>query len=289
MRESGLGAPQGRAVTRFGVTADAHLIGRAGSQNRAYVERFTEAMRAWRPDFVIDLGDFLYHCGEPKEEHIQALRRHWTLYRSAGCPAYAVLGNHDADWLRQCPDAGPGPLWPAHREATGMPGRFYSFDAGGLHVIVLDGNTPRPPSAGASPDGHQGAFWLDELQMEWLAGDLRAHRGRPKIVFCHQELHYTPPEGSGEGGQVPFPQVGSASSHVDNGWEARRLFSADGEVIACFAGHKHHPRWVVHGGVHYITLAATHRAGSYSQVTLSDSLRIEGFGEQPSCDLPLPA
>ena len=106
-------------------------------------------------------------------------------------------------------------------------------------------------------------------------------------MFCHQELHHTPPEGSGEGGDVPFPPVGKENSYVDNGWQLRDLFKSQGSVAVCFFGHKHRNRWTVYGGVHYITLAATHWGGSYAKVTISDKLSIRGHANQRDYTIPL--
>ena len=63
--------------------------------------------------------------------------------------------------------------------------------------------------------------------------------------------------------------------------------AADGRVLACFFGHKHRNRWTIYGGVHYITLAATHWEGSYAKVTISDRLIVEGAGKQRSYVIPL--
>lgn len=72
----------------------------------------------------------------------------------------------------------------------------------------------------------------------------------------------------------------STWSYVDNGRQVREMLSADGSVVACFAGHKHRNRWTVHGGIHYITLAATHWGGSYAKVTISDKLYVRGHANQ---------
>ena len=65
------------------------------------------------------------------------------------------------------------------------------------------------------------------------------------------------------------------------------FLAAEGKVVACFSGHKHDNRWTVYGNTHYISLAATHRDGSFAKVTLGDKLRIEGVGYQRSYDLEL--
>ena len=175
-------------------------------------------------------------------------------------------------------------------KATGIGGRYYSFDVRGWHFIVLDGNNWRGETAVAEGrDGVAGAYWIDDGQKKWLADDLAANRGKIKVVFSHQELHHTAKEGSPQGGDRPFPAVGKENSYIDNGWVIRQLFEADGRVLVCFAGHKHRNRWMVRGGVHYITLAATHWGGSYAKVTLADKLRIEGVGNQRSYTIAFPS
>ena len=300
-------SPAGPGV-RFGITADAHLQGSQTPGNEAFVRQFHQAMREWQPDFVIDLGDFACQCGEGEttpalhDAQLEGLRRHWAFYSGLSCPAYIAMGNHDVGWLQGGDEAIEAPALYAGApggdaitkrellEGTRMPGRFYSFDARGYHFLVLDGNNWRGPKAvAAGRDGVAGAYWIDDAQKAWVARDLAANRGKPKIVFCHEELHHTPAEGSREGGDRPFPAEGKEASYVDNGWELRELFARDGEVLACFAGHKHRNRWTVHGGVHYITLAATHWEGSFARVSIAGDLRIEGAGQQRTFALPLDA
>jgi hypothetical protein len=166
-----------------------------------------------------------------------------------------------------------------------MPHRYYSFDIKDYHFIVLDANNARGTAA-PGHDGIAGGYYIDDRQMAWLRKDLASHRGKITAVFCHKELHHTPPEGSTEGGDAPFPPVGKEGSYVDNGWQLRELFTAHGSVLVCFAGHKHRNRWTVHGGVHYITLAATHWGGSYAKVTIADKLYIQGHANQRDYTIP---
>jgi len=290
---------------RFGITADAHLMaGKSPPEHVRYLEQFVRAMAEWRPDFVVDVGDFACQAGEGQtspELHaaqLDGLKYAWGLYSRVPCPAYAVMGNHDVGWVKggdepimldqlyERPHGGEDITKAEHLAVTGMPRRYYSFDVNRYHFIVLDGNNWRGATAvAAGHDGVEGAYWIDDAQRDWLALDLEAHRDQCKVVFCHEELHHTPVEGSGEGGDTPFPAVGKENSYVDNGWQIREMPAADGKVAACFFGHKHRNRWTVYGGVHYITLAATHWGGSYAKVTLSDKLRLDGSGNQRSMEL----
>jgi len=296
-----------RRVVRFGMTADAHLMGRASPKHEAHFKRFVEAMVQWRPDFAIDLGDFACQCGGGPttatlhDGQLRGLIHHVSVFARVPCPRYHVMGNHDVGWLRGGdetikpedlygrPHGGEDITKAEFLTHTKMPHRYYAFDVGGVHFIVLDGDNPRDETSGPpAHDGVAGGYAIDAAQKTWLRKDLADHRDQIKVVFSHQELHHTPPSGSSEGGDVPFPPVGKEGSYIGNGWQLREMFQADGKVLVCFAGHKHRNRWTVHGGVHYITLAATHWYGSYAKVTISDRLRIEGVGRQRSYLLPLP-
>ena len=291
---------------RFGLNADPHLLGRRSPGNEAKFKQFVDQMQEFQPAFAIELGDFGCQVAEgqtTREMHdgqLSALRHHVGVFAELNCPRYHVMGNHDVGWLKGgdekiTPDdligrghAGEDITKQEFLDVTGMSHRFYSFDVRGVHFIVLDGNNPPDVSARRGKDGVVGAYWIDTAQQEWLAEDLARHRSRPKIVFCHEELHHTPPEGSGAGGDVPFSPVGKETSYVDNGWQIRRLLAEDGGVVACFFGHKHRNRWTVYDKTHYITLAATHWNASFAAVTIGDHLTIQGFGGQRSYDLPWP-
>ena len=254
-------------------------------------------MGQWKPDFIIDMGDFAIQVAEGgttpelNRGQLENLKRVWGFYSSGPCPAYVVMGNHDVGWIQGGDEvitaddlcagrhAGEDITKQEHLAVTGLEGRYYSFDVNGYHFIVLDGNNDAIVMQDV-PRGHDhgipGSYCIDKKQLAWLADDLAANRDRTKVVFCHEELHFTSPEGSGEGGDVPFSPAGKPHSYVDNGWQVRDLLAADGNVLACFHGHKHHSRWVVYGGVNYITLAAMFARDGYARVTISDELRVEG-------------
>jgi len=296
----------GQSSVRFGLTADCHLMGRRTPGNEAYLRQYVAEMNRWKPDFVVDLGDFACQAGEGQtnrelhDAQLQGLAHHWSVLSEVPCPAYIAMGNHDVGWLRganetikpedlyAAPHGGEDITKDEFLAATRMPRRYYSFDAKGYHFIALDANNAREPTApAAGHDGVAGGYYIDSQQIEWLRTDLASHRGKLTVVFCHQELHHTPPEGSGEGGDVPFPPVGKEGSYVDNGWQLRKIFRDHASVVACFFGHKHRSRWTVYGGVHYITLAATHWGGSYTKVTISDKLIIRGHANQKDYTIPL--
>ena len=306
-----LAAPQEPAGTvrlRFGLNADPHLLGRRAAGNEANFLSFVKAMKTWRPDFAIDLGDFGCQIAEGTttqamhDGQLEALKHHVKVFSQVPCPRYHVIGNHDVGWIRGGEEKitakdligrghpGEDITKQEFLQATGTAHRYYSFDANGIQVIVLDANNGADSAAPKKGhDGVEGGYYVDAVQQRWLRKTLADNRAKPKLVFCHEELHHTPVEGSGQGGDTPFPAVGKEGSYVDNGWQIRQLFAADGKVMACFFGHKHRSRWTVYGGTHYITMAATHWKASFARVTVADRLLIEGVGGQTSYDLPLTA
>ncbi|MBM81661.1 MAG: hypothetical protein CMJ78_13865 [Planctomycetaceae bacterium] len=301
-----LSAADDAAPLKFGLNADPHLLGRRARGNEANFKAFVDQMKQFNPDFAIDLGDFGCQIAEgqtTQEMHdgqLEALKHHVSVFAQVGCPRYHVIGNHDVGWLKGgdeeiTPDdligrghAGEDITKAEFLKATGTPHRYYSFDVRGFHFVVLDGNNPPDSLAPRGKDGIVGGYWIDDTQKAWLEKDLAKNRQKPKIVFCHEELHHTPERGSGQGGDTPFEAVGKQTSYVDNGWEIRKLFAEDGRVLACFFGHKHRNRWTVYDDTNYITLAATHWKCSFAQVEIADTLSIKGFGGQRSYQLPLP-
>ena len=72
-------------VLRFGITADCHLLGRTTPEHEAYLKGFVEVMVEWRPDFVMDVGDFVCQVGSgdtTREMHngqLKGLVHHWSV------------------------------------------------------------------------------------------------------------------------------------------------------------------------------------------------------------------
>jgi len=306
---SGLAATESSVAQvrlRFGLNADPHLLGRRTAGNEANFLDFVKAMKSWRPDFAIDLGDFGCQVAEGTttqamhDGQLEALKHHVQVFSQVPCPRYHVMGNHDVGWIRGGEEkitvkdligrghAGEDITKQEFLQATGTSHRYYSFDVNGIQLIVLDANNaPDSEAPKKGHDGVAGGYYVDAVQQRWLRKTLADNRSKPKLVFCHEELHHTPVEGSGAGGDVPFPPVGKETSYVDNGWKIRQLFADDGKVMACFFGHKHRSRWTVYGGTHYITMAATHWKASFARVTVADQLLIEGVGGQKTYQLPL--
>ena len=296
-----------KPMLRFGLNADPHLQGARPSGRATNFRKFVDRMKTFQPEFAVDLGDFGIQVSEgqtTQEMHdgqIAGLKYHLDVFSQLKCPRYHVMGNHDVGWLKGGDEkitafdligrSHPGEDITKQEflAITKMPHRYFSVDHNGFHLIVLDANNAADESSPPrGKDGLVGGYWIDATQKAWLARDLEKHRKKPKLVFCHEELHHTPEKGSGQGGDTPFPPVGKQNSYVDNGWEIRKLFAEDGRVLACFFGHKHRSRWTVYDDTHYLTMAATHFNASFAEITIADTLEIKGYGGQRSYRLPLP-
>jgi Icc protein len=195
---------------RFGVITDVHQdIMHDGEKRMA---AFAAAMKQTPVDFVIQLGDFCI----PKPEN----ERFRDLFHQIGIPCQHVLGNHDMD----------GGFRPDETvEFYGMPSRYYSFDFGGMHLVVLDGNEP-----GGQQPGYK--RFISDTQLRWLKQDL-ADSQRPTIVFSHQPLNH--------------------ASGVENGESVRQLLQqahtdrSGTRIAGCFSGHFHLNHLEAIDNIHY--------------------------------------
>lgn len=210
----------------MGMIADLHFGLEPTAHER--LEAFMEAMAARRPDSLLQLGDFNFATPES--------RICTELWNTFDGPRYHVLGNHDMDFVTK----------EAVVEAWEMPGRYYSFDLGGIHFVVLDRNNLKTDE-GYVPYGRAN-FYVDAAlrahadpeQLEWLRADLRDTEF-PVVVFVHQGLG-VPEEAAGDPARVAIERI-----------LAERNRDAEGPgVVACFCGHHHLDRYAYKDEIHYV-------------------------------------
>ncbi len=232
-------ASGGNPKLRFGFLTDPHYADEPASGTRYYREsipKMTEAvakMNDAKVDFLIELGDFKDQRQPPTEERtLKYLETVETVFGKFKGPRYHVLGNHDMDSISK-------EQFLARVKNTGIARdrSYYSFDAKGLHFVVLDANFI---SAGAGYN--RGNFdWKDanvpKEELDWLARDL-ASTSKPAIVFVHQQLD------------------GGGDHLVRNAGEVRRTLEAGENVLAVFQGHNHAGDYHLIGRIHYYTLKA---------------------------------
>ena len=263
----------------IGLLADSHVAERVYAirycdQSLAKLADCIGAFVERRVDMVVNLGDAIDEVeggSMGPREHFQAVCR--AIARFDG-PKHLVIGNHDVDCLTKAELIALGRC-----EGT-QP--YYSFDAAGLHFVVLDTNN-YADGADFTPADHPeywGDAWLGRPQLHWLADDLAAAGGRGTVVFAHAGL---------DDRQVD----GRRDPHcVIDGPAAREIFARAGNVRAVFQGHYHTGRSCVQGGISYITLAAMcegpYPQTAYAVVTFfaDGAIAVEGHGRQESIDIP---
>lgn len=153
-----------RNSIKFGVITDLHHDIMHDSLER--LGTFIDAMNHEKPDFIIQVGDFCI----PKNEN-KPLLEVWNKFDG---PKFHVLGNHDTDggFKREQTVA----FWNAQD-------KYYSFDKGSYHFVVLDGNEHNESKS--RPAGY--ARYISAAQLNWLRNDLK-NTNLPTIIFCHQGM-----------------------------------------------------------------------------------------------------
>ncbi len=148
-------------------------------------------------DFMLNVGDLAYFSGELHELETN----HFAMYRAiqGAIPLFPAIGDHD-----EATD-GAGP----YREVFALPEvggeRYYSFDWGPVHVVVLD-------CFGSGPE-----------QVQWVEQDLASTAQPWKIVVVDE-----PPYSSGFHG---------SAMHIRNTYSP--IFVRHG-VSVVFSGDDHH-------------------------------------------------
>jgi len=175
-----------------------------------------------------------------------------------------VLGNWDLYWCNLAQfvasvtygtidhDGGEGVIEDSNNGAK----RYYSFDYGGIHFIVLDTNCD---SDGNHYDGYtvrvpglQGSY-VSALQKTWLAADLAAHSSLPTIVLSHDHLGMNGTQFSAHYRYPGFEEWPTGYASSESADEVRAILEAAGNVLAVISGH-YHPGGVqyVRGGIWYL-------------------------------------
>jgi hypothetical protein len=124
------------------------------------------------PAFGVGNGDIMFDNLELFPDYERAVQR-------MGIPFWQVVGNHDLDFDSPT-DAGSTRTFERH-----FGPRYYSFDRGDVHYVVLDDVFwPGSDGYGSGTDDYIGH--IDDAQLHWLQQDLgRLEEGRTVIVFAH--------------------------------------------------------------------------------------------------------
>jgi hypothetical protein len=157
-----------------------------------------------------------------------------------------VLGNHDTDG---------GYSQEQTQKFWDMPEQTYSFDRGGLHFVILDGNDVYEGKAPGYPR------YVGLEQQEWFKKDL-AKTDLPTIVFCHQSLQEE------DGGLENTLELQAIINDANKNAGFTKVF-------ASLSGHHHLDHNVEIRGVRYIQVnSASYQwiGGDYQAVRYSEEI-----------------
>ena len=256
-------------LVRFGFFADAHYAEKvygdrhcnnSPAKLRACIDEFERRGL----NFVISMGDIIDQADDPQTERAYLTRMN-QIFEGFSGPRHAVIGNHDVatlskeEFLRHC-DSPP----------------VYSFDVGGVHFVVLDGNCHEDGSDFSAGNFSWDEAWIFSVQLEWLRRDLEAVRQRPVIVFCHENVDDRLWRGERD------PHI------LCNAAQLRDVLAGAGNVRALIQAHYHPGILTSLNGIDCIGLRAMVvgeglENNAYAIVSLYEDgrLAIDGFGQQP--------
>ena len=201
-------------IVTFGICADVHLPTMHDSEYR--ISTFIDSMKAVKPDFIIELGDF----GIPHKKYYP-LFAIWNNYPGK---KYHVIGNHEMD--------GGTTMYEALSYRK-MVSSYYTFHCNGFLFIVLDGNDKQFPEE----KGYRA--YIGHEQQTWLKEQLK-QATEPVILFSHQAIG--PPEAINNADEI--------RAILDN----HNRLAVNNQIIASFNGHTHNDWAEEINGIWYITI-----------------------------------
>ncbi len=183
--------------------------------------------------FLINTGDLVNTGSEGTFQHFQQLMAGFPL------PFYPVPGNHDR---------GLGGSLDYYLSYSGAPAAHYSFDAGPVHLTMVNSSSGR----------------LDQAELDWIDQDLATTDHAIKMVFLHHP---------------PFDPDGT--DHIlGSGNAAFMALAQKHQVAYVFAGHIHAysqaqrdgTTYVITGGAGAPLYVAGHPGAMYHYV----QMKVEG-------------
>ncbi|TNF40260.1 MAG: metallophosphoesterase [Bacteroidetes bacterium] len=209
-------------TVKIGMCTDVHLPNMHDSEYR--ITTFIDAMKKEKPDFIIELGDFL----TPEQKYA----KYYDIWNSFPGDKYHVIGNHEMDG---------GTTLEKALEYRNMKSSYYSFEKNGFQFIVLDGNDKKDPEVKGYPQ------FIGEEQVNWLKTELGKAK-LPVVIFSHQGLaNYNSAD-----------QIYGVENYreIQEILEIHNARNPQNKVIGCFNGHTHYDYAENINGIWYITITS---------------------------------
>jgi len=215
-------------------------------------EACVESVRALdpRPAFALMGGDLAVDGNyTPKADFEEYIRLYKQVSDGLGIPYYNCMGNHDAlGWSarRKVPADDPDIGKKMIMDRLAWERSYYSFDFGGWHFVVLDCIHPVQAAHGPTYEPRIG-----QEQLEWLAYDLGAAGGRPKVAVTHIAAFCNMGQLNGD------PDRKAMDGHMVL-WDTKELRTIleRHNVKALLQGHSHRIEQYCMNDVWYLTSAA---------------------------------
>lgn len=185
----------------------ADYVNQFGEQFKDFFPRLHEEME--QCNLVMNLGDFIHD--ENTEKDIETYKSALSFF-AIKTPVKHVLGNHDVRNISR-------EKW---SELVGEKQSYYSFDLGGYHHVVLDGNRTE----------RRGPLYISEEQLNWLEEDL-GKTSLTTVIYCHFPMDNQSMENNYYFHDKP------ESASLGNKYFVRRILEKSGKVVAVFSGHTH--------------------------------------------------
>ena len=186
------------------------------------------------PDFILTGGDMCHNMRDQTlAESVEITDLFLKVFQdNCSLPAHYCLGNHDLAAWNKVAEAAQDPRYGKNLTVRkfGMKDRYYSFDHGPWHFVVLDYLRVTAPGSFTAE--------IDPEQLAWFTEDLAGNKPRPTIVTTHApvvsavDLFSDRAKRTDEALAVPFGRViGNAPELVEA--------AKQGNVRAFIAGHLH--------------------------------------------------
>ena len=239
--------PAGKPFT-FVHLADMHVTPkrRGDAGYRACIESIRQLRP--QPAFVLMGGDMAFDgTSHTKAEFEEYIRLFKEVSDSLGIPWRPCMGNHDVLGLSprrkvaiDDPDIGKKMIM----DRLGWKNSYYSFDFAGWHFVVLDSIYPV-----STPQGPSYEMKIGPEQLEWLAYDLGAAKGKPTVAVTHVAAFCNFAQIGGNPTDKPFERA------ILDTVKLRTILERH-KVQALLQGHSHRIEEYRLNGVWYVTSAA---------------------------------
>lgn len=209
----------------------------------------------WNPNFVINIGDLLERPGGNHDQSLTDLDVIEAVYDNLTMSRYYTFGNHDLDYISKSE-------FMAH---TGMSEKYYSFDVGNYHFVVLDQCYRSDNDSDDYDSGNfvSGVAYIPPDERSWLENDLS---NTTKKTFVFVEYHL------------------EGICKIANPATIRTILENSGKVLAVIGGHRGTNSHVVINGISYYGLRSMDEEASatYSKFRIyaDDSYWLKGSGGQ---------